>query len=150
MNHKTRLYSAAAALLAPALRAQSTEQQIIADAASAMGGRDRILAVKTLVVQGGGHDLNVRPVAPLRRAQRCNRTRGRFATTSGPMTWRTRVRASRWSAPRNAPISGHRRRARHPGLDGDVALQHRAQRQRHAACSVARPRPGASATASSG
>jgi hypothetical protein len=29
------------------------------DAPSALGGRDRILAAKTLVVQGGGHDLNV-------------------------------------------------------------------------------------------
>ncbi|HEY3161533.1 MAG TPA: MBL fold metallo-hydrolase, partial [Vicinamibacterales bacterium] len=60
MNHKTLgLVLASAVLLAPALRAQSTEQQIVADAASAMGGRDRILAVKTLTVQGGGHDLNV-------------------------------------------------------------------------------------------
>jgi len=60
MNHKTLgLVLVSAALLAPALRAQSTDQQIVADAAAAMGGRDRILAVKTLVVQGGGHDLNV-------------------------------------------------------------------------------------------
>ena len=60
MNHKTLgLVLASVALLAPALRAQSTEQQIVADAAAAMGGRDRILAVKTLAVQGGGHDLNV-------------------------------------------------------------------------------------------
>ena len=40
-------------------RAQTAEQQIIADAAAALGGSDRILAVKTLLVQGGGHDLNV-------------------------------------------------------------------------------------------
>jgi glyoxylase-like metal-dependent hydrolase (beta-lactamase superfamily II) len=46
-------------LLAPGLRAQSAEQQIVADAATALGGRARIEAVKTLVVQGGGHDLNV-------------------------------------------------------------------------------------------
>src|SRR5437016_2330143 len=39
--------------------AQTAEQQIIADAASALGGRDRILAIKTLAVEGGGHDLNV-------------------------------------------------------------------------------------------
>ena len=39
--------------------AQTAEQQVIADAASALGGRDRILAVRTLTVQGGGHDLNV-------------------------------------------------------------------------------------------
>src|SRR5262245_40776870 len=41
------------------LRAQSNEQQIIADAAAALGGRERILAVKTLIVEGGGRDLNV-------------------------------------------------------------------------------------------
>ena len=58
MNYKTLgLVLASAALLTPGLRAQSTEQpldvardkQIVADAAAAMGGRDRILAVKTLV-----------------------------------------------------------------------------------------------------
>src|SRR5258705_4181639 len=60
MNHKTLgLVLASAVVLVSALRAQSTEQQIVGDAAAAMGGRDRILAVKTLVVQGGGHDLNV-------------------------------------------------------------------------------------------
>ena len=41
------------------LLAQSTEQQVIADAAAALGGRERILAVKTLIVEGGGRDLNV-------------------------------------------------------------------------------------------
>src|SRR5678816_1669239 len=60
MNQRTLgLLLASAVLFVPALRAQSTEQQIVADAAAALGGRERILAVKTLVVQGGGHDLNV-------------------------------------------------------------------------------------------
>ena len=35
------------------------EQQIVADASTALGGRERILAVKTLIVEGGGRDLNV-------------------------------------------------------------------------------------------
>jgi hypothetical protein len=39
--------------------AQNPEQQVIADAAAALGGRDRIMAVKTLVVEGGGRDMNV-------------------------------------------------------------------------------------------
>jgi hypothetical protein len=60
MNHSTfGLLLASAVLLVPGLQAQSTEQQIVSDAAAALGGRERILAVKTLVVQGGGHDLNV-------------------------------------------------------------------------------------------
>jgi hypothetical protein len=46
-------------LLGLRVQAQSTEQQIVADAAAALGGRERVLAVKTLVVQGGGHDLNI-------------------------------------------------------------------------------------------
>jgi glyoxylase-like metal-dependent hydrolase (beta-lactamase superfamily II) len=50
---------ASAVLLGTQAGAQSTEQQIVSDAATALGGRDRILAVKTLVIQGGGHDLNV-------------------------------------------------------------------------------------------
>ena len=41
------------------LSAQSAEQQIVADASIALGGRDRIQAVKTLIVEGGGRDLNV-------------------------------------------------------------------------------------------
>src|SRR5258705_2799664 len=45
--------------LCSGLQAQSTDQQVVSDAAAALGGRDRILAVRTLVVQGGGHDLNV-------------------------------------------------------------------------------------------
>src|SRR2546428_10288361 len=35
------------------------EQQTINDAASALGGRDRILAVKTLVLEGGGTNGNL-------------------------------------------------------------------------------------------
>jgi Metallo-beta-lactamase superfamily len=50
---------ASAVLLVPGLQAQSTEQQIVSDAAAALGGRERVLAVKTLVVQGGGHDMTV-------------------------------------------------------------------------------------------
>lgn len=53
------LLLATAVLVGARLQAQSTEQQIVADAAAALGGRERILVVKTLVVQGGGHDLNV-------------------------------------------------------------------------------------------
>src|SRR6185436_624456 len=60
MNHKTLGFLlASAVLLTSGLQAQSTEQQIVSDAAAALGGRERILAIKTLVVQGGGHDLTV-------------------------------------------------------------------------------------------
>ena len=39
--------------------AQNPGQQLIADAVAAMGGRDRVMAVKTLMFEGGGHDFQV-------------------------------------------------------------------------------------------
>jgi hypothetical protein len=55
-----RLVLASLVLLWPAgLLAQGADQQVINDAAAALGGRDRIMAVKTLVVEGGGHDMNI-------------------------------------------------------------------------------------------
>ena len=51
------------ALLAAAILsacAQSTpEQQTLNDAAAALGGRDRILAVKTLIIEGEGSNGNL-------------------------------------------------------------------------------------------
>ena len=44
---------------AASLRAQGPERQIIDDAAAALGGRDRVMAARTLLVEGGGHDLNI-------------------------------------------------------------------------------------------
>src|SRR5438093_8661296 len=35
------------------------EQRIVNDAAAALGGRDRVLAVKTLVIQGDGKQYNL-------------------------------------------------------------------------------------------
>src|SRR5205809_7972365 len=59
------------ALLAAAILSgcaqSSPEQQTIKDAAAALGGRDRILAVKTLIIEGGGSNgslgQDVRPEA---------------------------------------------------------------------------------------
>ena len=39
--------------------AQDPGRQLIDDAVAAMGGRDRIMAVKTLMFEGGGHDFQV-------------------------------------------------------------------------------------------
>jgi glyoxylase-like metal-dependent hydrolase (beta-lactamase superfamily II) len=41
------------------VRAQSPEQQIINDAAAALGGREPLQAVKTLLIEGAGHDMGV-------------------------------------------------------------------------------------------
>ena len=39
--------------------AQNPAQQLIDDAVAAMGGRDRVMAVKTLMFEGGGHDFQI-------------------------------------------------------------------------------------------
>ncbi len=49
------LVAAACCLVLPAAgRAQTAEQQIINDAAAALGGRERVLAVKTMLLEGAG------------------------------------------------------------------------------------------------
>src|ERR1041385_980868 len=50
---------AAIALTQPEIHAQSTAQQIVNDAATALGGKERLLAVKTLMFEGAGHDFQV-------------------------------------------------------------------------------------------
>ena len=49
----------AAAVLAGGCAAKSTEQRIVEDAAIALGGRSRILAVKTIVLEGEGTNGNL-------------------------------------------------------------------------------------------
>jgi hypothetical protein len=66
MTHRTfGLLLASVVLLVPGLRAQSTEQQIIADAAAALGGRERILAVRNARRPGRWPRPECRSVSPL-------------------------------------------------------------------------------------
>jgi metallo-beta-lactamase superfamily protein len=53
------LWIAAAAVLAGACAQVPPEKQVINDAAAALGGRDKILAVKTLAIEGEGSSPNV-------------------------------------------------------------------------------------------
>src|SRR4029077_9901570 len=48
----------ACTLLLPAA-AQTPEQQIIDDAATALGGRDRVMAVKTMLLEGAGNFVGI-------------------------------------------------------------------------------------------
>ena len=49
------LVAVACCLVLPAAgRAQTPEQQVVNDAAAALGGRDKILAVKTMLLEGAG------------------------------------------------------------------------------------------------
>src|SRR4029079_1217308 len=50
---------ASSLVLWQSVRAQSPEQQIVNDAATALGGRDKILAVRTLVIEGEGTNGNL-------------------------------------------------------------------------------------------
>jgi glyoxylase-like metal-dependent hydrolase (beta-lactamase superfamily II) len=46
-------------LLPNGASAQTPERQVIEDAAQALGGRDRVMSVNTLLVEGAGHEMNV-------------------------------------------------------------------------------------------
>ena len=52
---RTVVVVACCLVLPAAGRAQTPEQQVVNDAAAALGGRDRILAVETMLLEGGGH-----------------------------------------------------------------------------------------------
>lgn len=64
-NHKARivvlalLFVSTISFLQRRAYAQTDPQQIIANATNALGGREKVLAVKTLVLEGGGHDFEV-------------------------------------------------------------------------------------------
>ena len=48
----------ACTLLLPAA-AQTPEQQVVSEAAAALGGRDRIMAVKTMLLEGAGNFVGI-------------------------------------------------------------------------------------------
>ena len=52
--HRTLAAALCCLMLPGVARAQTPEQQVVNDAATALGGRDKILAVKTLLLEGGG------------------------------------------------------------------------------------------------
>ena len=74
MKRTTWLVSFAAAAVTACTQA-TPEQQIINDAAAALGGRDRILAVKTLVIEGTGANGNLgQDMTPAATSQAFNLT----------------------------------------------------------------------------
>lgn len=66
---KLAMWVAAAAVAVSGCARTTPEMQLVYDAADAMGGRDRIQAVNTLVIEGGGENFNLgqnkSPDAPL-------------------------------------------------------------------------------------
>jgi glyoxylase-like metal-dependent hydrolase (beta-lactamase superfamily II) len=110
------------ALTATLAHAQVTPQQVVNDAAAAVGGRERILAVKTLLLQGEGKEFSfgqgsswsemgqeasVWKVMRYRRAYDVSAGRARFEQSRTPLY---------------AFYAGHVPGKSAEGLDGDVAF----------------------------
>src|SRR5439155_25455296 len=99
--------------------AQSTpEQQIVNDAAAAMGGRDRILAVKTLVIEGDGKNGNLgQDMTPEATGQAF--ILSDYKRTIDLAGHRARLEQTR--TPNFAYFQGMAPQKQVQGLDGDVA-----------------------------
>ena len=75
--------SLVAVALTVACTRATPEQQIVNDAAAALGGAERVSAVKTLVLEGTGTQYNLgQDSCPVRRVRH-----SRSARSSAPWTW---------------------------------------------------------------
>jgi opacity protein-like surface antigen len=117
MKQTLSFAACAAALLAGACARATPEQQIVNDAASALGGRDRILAVKTLVIEGEGTNGNLgQDMTPEATSQAFLLTGyKRVIDVAGG---RTRVEQTR--TPNFAYFQGQQPQTQVFGVDGDV------------------------------
>jgi glyoxylase-like metal-dependent hydrolase (beta-lactamase superfamily II) len=115
---KRILLLALATATAAACTRATPEQQIINDAASALGGRDRILAVKTLVIEGEGSNGNLgQDMTPEATGQK-------FALSGykrGIDVAGTRARIEQTRTPNFAYFQGQQPQNQVLGVDGDIA-----------------------------
>ena len=119
MTRMTSLALLLVAAFAAACAQQSTpEQQIINDAATALGGRDRILAVKTLVLEGDGASGNLGQDMTMEASGQKFQISGykRSIDVAGG-----RVRVEQTRTPNFAFFQGPQPQKVVFGLDGDVA-----------------------------
>ena len=94
------------------------EQEIINDAAAALGGRDKILAVKTLVLEGGGTNGNLgQDMSPDATGQAFNVTDYKRAMDAAG----GRVRIEQTRTPNFTFFQGQQPQKQVLGVDGDVA-----------------------------
>src|SRR5438093_13759210 len=94
------------------------EQQIVNDAAAAMGGRDRILAVKTLVIEGDGRNGNLgQEMTPEATAQAFVLSGYKRAIDVAGR----RVRLEQTRTPNFSYFQGMAPQRQVQGLDGDLA-----------------------------
>ena len=107
----------AAAALSACSRA-TPEQQIINDAAAALGGRDKILAVKTLVLEGGGTNGNLgQDMSPDAIGQSFTVTGYKRAMDAAG----GRIRIEQTRTPNFTYFQGQQPQKQVLGVDGDVA-----------------------------
>ncbi len=106
-----------AAVLFGACTRATPEQQVINDAAAALGGRDRILAVKTLVIEGNGENGNLgQDLTPERTVQTF--TVSNYKREIDVAGNRTRVEQTR--TPTFAYFQGQQPQKQILGVAGDV------------------------------
>jgi len=117
MKHLGSLVLLAAIALSGCTRA-TTEQQIINDAAAALGGSDRILAVKTFVIEGEGTNGNIgQDMTPDATGQQFNVTDYKRAVDVAG----GRVRIEQTRTPNFTYFQGQQPQKQVLGVDGDVA-----------------------------
>jgi glyoxylase-like metal-dependent hydrolase (beta-lactamase superfamily II) len=117
MNSHLSSAACALALVAVACTPAPPEQQIVNDAAAALGGRDRILAVKTLVLEGEGSNGNLgQDMTPDATSQAFAISGYRRAIDLAA----PRARTEQTRTPNFAYFQGQQPQKQIAGIDGDV------------------------------
>ena len=116
--NRTTVFALLTAAAVSACAKGTPEQQIVDDAAAALGGRDRILAVKTLVIEGEGSNGNLgQDMTPEATGQK-------FALTGYKRSIDVaggRARTEQTRTPNFAYFQGQAPQKQVLGIDGDVA-----------------------------
>src|SRR5919197_3012657 len=117
MTRTLSLASIAALAAAFACSRPTPEQQIVNDAAAALGGRDRLLAIKTLVIEGDGTNGNLgQDMTPEATGQAfVLKVYKRAIDVAGG-----RVRIEQTRTPNFAYFQGSQPQTQVLGIDGDV------------------------------
>jgi glyoxylase-like metal-dependent hydrolase (beta-lactamase superfamily II) len=117
MKHSFSLAVASLALVAGACTPPPPEQQIVNAAAAALGGRDRVLAVKTLVIEGDGMNGNLgQDMTPDATSQAFMISGYRRAIDLGA----ARARIEQTRTPNFTYFQGPQAQKQILGIDGDV------------------------------
>jgi glyoxylase-like metal-dependent hydrolase (beta-lactamase superfamily II) len=119
MNTRTLLSTSIAALMIGGCTPQPPEQQFVNDAMTAVGGRSRVEAVKTLVIEGGGVNYNLgqdmKPEAATQTFAVSDYTR-QIDVANG----RQRIQQTR--TPKFLYFQGPQAQTQVLGIDGDIAF----------------------------